>query len=90
MALIRLAWLGASRLIPLLERPIVASSNASSCLAWLVMVALVVLAAFSTVRMSCAAPLYVSLKPFSACQSARIVSLRGLSWSRTWLASVVA
>ena len=56
-----------------------ASSNASSCLAWLVMVALVVLAAFSTVRMSCAAPLYASLKPFSACQSARIVSLRGLS-----------
>ena len=47
MALIRLAWFGASRLIPLLESPMVASSNASSCLAWLVMVALVVLAAFS-------------------------------------------
>ena len=49
----------------------VASSNASSSLDWLVMVVLVVLAASSVVRMSCAAALNVSLKALSACQSAR-------------------
>ena len=57
MALIRLAWLGASRLMPLLESPIVLSSNASSASAWLMTVVLVVLAAFSVARMSCAATL---------------------------------
>ena len=90
MALIRLAWFGASRLIPLLDSPIVDSSNASSSWDWFTTVVLVVLAASSVVRMSCAAELNVSLKEVSARRSEVMVSLRGFSASRTSLASVVA
>ena len=82
--------MGANRLMPLLDSPSVESSSASSWSDLLTTVALVVLAASKVDRMFCAAALNVRLNEVSACRSARMVSWRGLSSSRTSLAAVVA
>ncbi len=52
---IRLLLLGASRLMPAWAKPMMLSNKVSSAWAWSVIVVLVVLAAFSTVRMFWAA-----------------------------------